>query len=397
MLLVAVAVAAGLGYHAATLERHEIDDRRALVATIADARALQAALSDARRALAAMASPGQPAVSWSRQAGAALDTARARLASLATGPAGADVAKTTERLERLVETEGRLRDYAVGGRSLMASDVAFGEALPHIDAIDVTVADAAATITAAAEQDMAETRRQQAMALAGALGTLALAALILAPTPPAQPSESVPQPAAPDEHAGELSLDLGLATPQAAMSSDSARTSASATARSSVQAVDLSPVAAVCAELARLSDGAALSSALERVAPAIGAKGLVVWLVDADRKALQAAASWGYDPRVVERFPTVPVLDDNPTSQAFSAGTPSIAAGRAGQPAAVATPIIGSNGTVGVLALELTSSGTPHAEVVAVAGILAAQLASLLEPLPRGETPASDATRARQG
>ena len=383
LLVLAIAVAAGLGYRAVTLEQHGLDARRGLVSATSNARAVQAALSDARRALAAMASPGQPAVSWSRQVGVAIEAARARLTSLGAVPGGVNPAASIERLDRLAETEGRLREYAVGGRSLQASDVAFGEALPHLDAIDAQVADALAQLSTNAEQQVAATRQQQVQALAGALGTLALAALMLTPTPRARVDQTV-VPTVSEGGAGDLALDLGHTAPPASVS-----VSAPAPARFTPPAFDLAPVAAACSDLARLSDGAALTAVLERVAPAIGAKGIVVWLADAERQALRVAASWGYDPRLVERFPAVPVTDDNPTARAFSTKAAVIAPGRSGQPAAVAAPIVGSSGATGVLSVELTSSGTPAADVVAVAGIVAAQLATLLEPPPSTVAPAA--------
>ncbi len=143
-----------------------------------------------------------------------------------------------------------------------------------------------------------------------------------------------------------------------------------------------------------------MTAVLERVAPAIGASGIVVWLADADRTALRVAAAWGYDPRLVERFPAVPAGDDNLTARAFSTRAVVTAAGRSGQPAAVAAPIVGSSGATGVLSVELTSTGAPAADVVAVAGIVAAQLATLLEPSPAATpaaTPNADAPKAQQG
>ncbi len=387
VLVVAMAAAAGLGYHATTLEQRGIDARRGLDAATTDALILQGALATTRRATAAMASPGQPSVSWSRQGASAIDTARARLASLVAVPGGEGLAASIERLDQLVEVEGRLRDYAVGGRALMASDVAFGEALPHIDAIDDEVAGALAQMNSSAKQRLAATRGQQVTALAGAFATLALAALILTPLARARTDQAVP--AGGVESATDRgSLDLGRIAPPPVVAQD--------TPRAVARGLDLSPVAAVCGELARLSDGATLASVLQRVAPALGAKGIVVWLADADRRALQAAASWGYDARLVERFPAVPVTDDNPTARAFASGAPSIAPGRAGQPAAVAAPIVGSHGAAGVLSVELTASGGVSAEVVAVVAIVAAQLATLLEPLPRADTPATDTPKAQR-
>lgn len=388
VLVLAVAVAAGLGYRANQFEQQGVTSRRSLLASATEARALQSALSDARRAMAAMAAPGQPAVSWSRQVNAAIDVARTRLASLAAVPAGAALSSSSERLDRLVEAKGRLHEAAVAGRSLMASDIAFGEALPHLDAIDAQVADVVAQMEADADR-AAAARPQQALAIAGALGVLALAALILTPTP-RQRIDETPAPAVePDPlTARDLSLDLGRSSGSAVMV-EAPRTTASS--------LDLSPLAAVCGELARLSDGAALASVLERVAPAIGAVGIVVWLADADRTHLQPAAAWGYDPRLVARFPAVSVGDDNPTAHAFSNAALATVPGRSGQRGAVAAPIVGSKGAVGVLSVELTSTGAPSPEVKAAAGIVAAQLATLLEPLPKGETPAAGVPQAQQG
>jgi hypothetical protein len=157
LLLLAVAVAAALGYRAVLLEQHGIDTRRGLAKGAADARALQTALADVRRALAAMAAPGQPAVSWSRQAVSAIDTTRARVASLATAPGASGLAAATEQLDRLSDVAGRLREFAVDGRALMASDVAFGEALPHIYAIDAQVTGTLTKMDASGELDLAAT------------------------------------------------------------------------------------------------------------------------------------------------------------------------------------------------------------------------------------------------
>lgn len=387
VFVVAVAAAAGLGYRAAQLDQQDAASHRSLRAATADAQGLQAALSDARRAMAAMASPGQPAVSWSRQVNTAIEVARTRLTSLATVPAAAALAASSEQLDQLVEAARRLHESAVGGRSLMASDIAFGEALPQLDAIDTQVATVVTQMNAEAERVSAAARQQQGLALAGALGVLALAALVLTPAPQAR-VEAAPLPVAEPEPLGarDLSLDLGRGS----------STIAPAEART-VSTLDLSPLAAVCGELARLSDGAALASVLERVAPAIGAKGIIVWLADTDRAALHPAAAWGYDPRLVARFPAVAVSDDNPTAHAFSNAAAATVPGRSGQPAAVAAPIVNAKGAVGVLSVELTSSGAPAPALVAAAGIVAAQLATLLEPLPpAAEPPAGDVAAEAQ-
>ena len=49
---------------------------------------------------------------------------------------------------------------------------------------------------------------------------------------------------------------------------------------------------------------------------------------------------------------------------------------------AVAVPIVGARGTTGVLSFEMANGRDASTEVVAAATIVAAQLASLLEPVP---------------
>jgi hypothetical protein len=60
----------------------------------------------------------------------------------------------------------------------------------------------------------------------------------------------------------------------------------------------------------------------------------------------------------------------------------------------VAVPIGGTRGTTGVLSFEMANGRDASADVVAAAGIVAAQLASLLEPAPRADAGDVPAARA---
>lgn len=378
MLAVAIVAAAGCCYWAATLERTALDQRRALATSTSDARALQGALSDARRALAAMASPGQAAVSWSRQAVASIETARGKLTALSTADGGAPLRAQGERLDKLVEAESRLHEYAVGGRALMASDVAFGEALPHVDAIDQQVGDALASMITRADASIAATRDRQILAFAGALGALGIAAVLLTPLPRRRDNVVAGEVAADDvPSAAELALHTVTAPPPAPLPTAVPEARVIEKAR-----VDLAPLAAACESLARVSDGAKLPGVLDAVRPTLGARGLAVWLADAAGETLSVAAASGYDPRVVERFPVLNTIDDTPTSQAFAKVAPVRTPPRTTQPAAVAVPIVGARGTTGVLSFEMANGRDASTDVVAAATIVAAQLASLLEPAP---------------
>ncbi|MEZ5416397.1 MAG: GAF domain-containing protein [Vicinamibacterales bacterium] len=374
VLAVAVVVAAGCGYWAAMLERRALDERRSLDTATGDARALQNALSDARRAVAAMAAPGQAAVSWSRQAAASIELARGKLTALSSAEGGAQLRTLTERLDRLSEAQTRLHEAAVGGRAMAASDVAFGEALPHVDAIDQRVGDAVAGMIAAADIRIAASRDRQILAVAGALGAIGIAAVLLTPLPRARTEDAVAVDADDDAAPGaDLALQPAQVAPPAPTPVPEARVIEKAK-------VELTPLAAACEALARVSDGARLPGVLDAVRPTLGARGLAVWLVDGSGDTLQVVASSGYDPRVVERFPALRVADDTPTSQAYARSAPVRTPPRVTQPAAVAVPIAGARGTSGVLSFEMANGRDASTDVVAAATIVAAQLATLLEP-----------------
>lgn len=389
LLAVAIVTAAGLCYWAATLEQQSINRRRSLAAANAESRTLRSALADARRALSAMAAPGQAAVSWSRQAGASIEIARTKFAALAQVDGGPNAGPLLERLDKLAEAESRVRDHAVSGRPLMASDTAFGEALPHVDFLDSQAADASVAMGEAAEHVMARLRDQQVLALSGALGLLAIAGVMLAPAPRRQEPAGTAADATTDESPVDAAASLSLkpapepvapAPPPAPVPSPVLR--------------DLAPLATACDGLARLSDGETLPRALDTVRPALGARGVVVWLADADRKRLHVVAASGYDQRVVDRFPAIDRLDRNPTSRAFASGVPTSAPASAGEAAALAVPITGARGTTGVLSAELADGADAGPEVLARARIVAAQLATLLEPMPAAAAAEPQVVRA---
>lgn len=394
VLALAVTTAAGCCYWAATLEQRALDKRRALSVATLDARGLQSALADTRRALSAMASPGQAAVSWSRQATASIETARARLASLMASEGGASLRPHAERLDRLADAESRLHDNAVSGRALMASDVAFGEALPHVDALDHQVAETIGAMIETGDRDLASTRDQQIMALAGALGVLGVAAVLLTPTPRRR-DDDVAAPAGAIDAGGDALSLAAPPVPVVPMPVVAVPVAPPAPVAVAVPRVDLAPLAAACDALARLADGDKLPAVLDTLRPALGARGIAVWLAGAGDTTLQVVASSGYERRVVERFPVVGVTDDNPTAKAFTSMRAIAMPARAGQPAAMAVPIAGARGTTGVLSLEMAGAREANADVLAAAGIVASQLATLLEPLPGADAEPADVPPAR--
>ncbi len=330
------------------------------------------ALGDVRRAVAAMASPGQAAVAWSRRASAGIDEARAQMTALsAVVPPAAAPRASLDVLERLAEAERRLRDHAVGGKPLMAADVAFAEATPHLEALERQIADAQSAATAAAEAEVAALRDRQAAALAAALA----AAGTRGPRVGATAAGSRV-----GTRAGGRGTH-GRRGPGARPARGARRRTRSTDAGRyrAAPALDLTALAAVCGELSAMADAQALPALLDRAAGAIGARGLMLWLADGPRQTLRIAATAGYDARLTERIGPVDVADDNPTARAFATGHAVVTGAREGRAAAAAVPVIGAGGACGVLSAEL-GAGAP-ADVAAASAalhIIAAQLATLV-------------------
>jgi hypothetical protein len=397
LVVVAVAIAAAACTWALGLEGQLRAARQTQQLAASHAGNARTALGDVRRGLAAMASPGQAAVGWSRRAVAGIDDTRAEITALAVATGHREAPRPSlDELERLGEAERRLRDHAVGGKPLMAADVAFGEALPHVDELERQITEALAAATTTADREVAMLRDRQVAALAGALATLLLAALVLTPLPAGRTAAVVPEARAattPDPLA-----DLPLATAVvAAPVPPAAPLPVIAVAPAAV--VDLPALAAVCADLAAVADAGALPATLERAAAAIGARGLIVWLADADRRHLRVAAATGYDARLLDRLGAVDVADDNPTARAFSTGALVTADARGGHAAAAAVPLIGPAGIGGVLAAELAASDPAgQAASTAAARVIAAQLTTLVAPAAEAAVPApADGERLAQG
>ena len=171
----------------------------------------------------------------------------------------------------------------------MAADVAFGEAMPLVDELERRVGDGVTTATVAAERGMATLRDRQVAALAGALGGLLLTALMLTPlpqgaVPPGTWASRPLTPAAPD--AAPVPDVVPLVEPAPVAASQPPPESP----------VSLDGLNRACAALAKLTEAQALPLVLEQLAAAIGARGVIVWLADSDRRELRAAAFCGLRP-----------------------------------------------------------------------------------------------------
>ncbi len=137
----------------------------------------------------------------------------------------------------------------------------------------------------------------------------------------------------------------------------------------------------VCSDLSAVADPGALEGALVRVSSLLNATGLVVWVASNDNGSLAPVATSGFDPKLVARIGRIPRDSHNLTAAAFRENIPKTSASTVTAPGALAVPMCGPSGLVGVLSIELKSREVVDDTKVALAGIIAAQLATLAIPI----------------
>lgn len=146
------------------------------------------------------------------------------------------------------------------------------------------------------------------------------------------------------------------------------------------QQVRLDELAAVCADLARLSDTGAIPAILERAAGTIDASGLVLWVADERGAELLPIAAHGYASNVLSRMRGLPTDSENATAGAFRTGLLQTVRGDRNSNGAIAAPLVSPAGPLGVLALEMRHEGEKRPERLAAATIVASQLATIVGP-----------------
>lgn len=369
----------------------------------------------ARAAQQAYLAPGQGIDFWRTQfAEAVADMTRAlenlrATAGLSPEPvAGLDAAdralKVYDGLDR------KVRSFIDADNRLMAADVIYEDALKTSRLIVAGVDDAYGVLASPHAAAVIENRRRQ-WGLAGgtAVGAL-LVALMLLPV-----GRAAHVPIRSDAAAGEDSDDLHLghgggSRPRADPSHldvDVMRAGAvempvitrppmvaaaaapAAAVRSLAAEESLDAAARVCTDLARVKDGEQLRDALGRAARVLDASGVIVWIADGTGRSLKPLLTYGYPEEALRRIPTLPRDADNATAAAYRESTLKVVEATDAAPGAIAVPIPGPQGSMGVLAAEIGHHLEASAYTRAVAQIVAAQLAVLIPP----ETPADDTPR----
>jgi len=282
----------------------------------------------------------------------------------------ADTAATA--LQDFRQLDKRAREYAHAGQLPQASDVIFGDGFELTQKLTTALTQAVTAESVAHDAAAAAARRREATALAAGAGVAAFALLLLIPgaSKPAGPAVVIAEaPAAPGRTHDDLG-DFGAATWMA---------SAPAPAPAE-PAIDLKAVAAVCGDLARVTDTRAVPALLERMAGILDASGIVIWIADPDGRELSPILVYGYPPQMANRLGTIPRDAANVTAAAYRTALLQTVKGDTVSNGAVAAPLVGAGGCLGVMAVEMKNGGEQREPLLAAARILASQLSTLVGP-----------------
>jgi hypothetical protein len=331
-------------------------------------RGLRHTLDALHLAQAAAVTTGQPRATWLERCDTLLAQAGTEAAAVRALVRAAD--PMVERalgtaLERLGTVDASIRRNLDQEESVLAADVVFGDAssavqnmLSLLDRID------GANRTSMADARLVLQQRQATALLAIAvLWTLGGLVLVRSSRPRAEAAPA----AAPAEPAPVARPVVAPARPT----------------------FDPAPVATLCHAIARIADASALPDILARTAELLKASGLVVWVVDGERIA--PALAHGYPASALRHFGSMTRDAGNPTATAWRTGVTQVVVPTGGSAGAVVVPMVGPQGCVGVLALEMGQSIEPFA--ASTAGIVAAQLASVVAPsasVPASAAPVED-------
>ena len=367
LLVLALVVAVGAGIQTFRFDQQAAAGRILEDSITQQLNATDLALGELRHAQSAYVAAGQGSKFWMDQfdsvAARVEDTLRDRQQTTRSAGALAHYDAAIEQLGTLRTSNARARNYVDGQQFILASDVIFVESLEIIGRISANVSAARDTEIYSARQALATTTQYRQGLLGGSLLFTLLVGLIaygrigkVAPVEIAQ--AEAPVAIAP------------LPEPQPVVKP----------AAQAFHAPYMADAADVCVDLARLLDGRDLPALLSRASAAIGADGLVLWVLDESGQTLRASLGHGYSDRMLKRLGHLPVSADNVTSLACRTLQPQVVPSTsAGVPGALAVPLISSTGCVGVLSAEVSDTMS-EGHQLPVARLIAAQLSAVIRP-----------------
>jgi hypothetical protein len=417
-----VAAAGVAAYYAWASASRIRQDARALAAFDASAVSVERDILELRGAQQGYVAAGQGDQFWASKVDGSIARIRETLNSLraqsTAAPAQAAIDSASSALQDFEQMDGRARDYARTGQKLLASDLIFSNGYELTTAAASAVEDARRAEPLAYEASARALERQQVTAAAAAAGVGLFVMLLLLPVgarPKAAPevaASPVPRSEATRASSGAGAADEDWSPAKVAASTQAApratspattgsRRGASATASPKAPAaapavvvqpvnqgaaapapppLDLNGVASLCSDLARVVDTVALPGILARAAAVLDAPGIVLWIADPDGRELSPIVTHGYPQQIVSRLGTILRDAENATASAFRTSLLQTVRTEATSNGAIAAPLVTPAGCVGVMAAEIRQAGEADPAKLAIATIVAAQLATLVGP-----------------
>jgi PAS domain-containing protein len=390
------------------------NERRALAIETA-ARSLDTRLAtairqtfDLRGAQQAYVSQGQTERFWIAKVAAATVALRESLTFVQGASTAASsrvaVEGAIQALDQFERMDRRAREYASANQKLLASDLIFSDGLEATEEIITALEQARHVEVEDSAAARAGARRAQ-MRFAATAAVITLAVLILLTPQQSDPIAAEPAAGSRVARTPEGARESSGAAPATAGAQDPVEafefrplarpTPAPAVADAPPAALPadapdlgsgIETIAEVCRDLARLADTAGLPALLRRAATALDASGVMVWVADPDGRELTAIASHGYQASVLSRIGTIPKDAENLTAAAFRTGLLQTLNADATSPGAIAVPLVNPSGCIGVMSAEVGRDGEQQPSRLALATIVAAQLATLVAPATRAHS-----------
>lgn len=377
LVIVCLAASASAAFLIWTSEQQARAQQDAVRAFTSAAVAARVAVADLRGAQQGYVAAGQGPDFWFARVTAIskdLRTDLASLKSLASSPdASIAIEDTTGTLQDFDQMDRRARDFARAHQLTSASDLIFA------DGFDLTKKTADA-IERAMTAELADRngvlgflKRREGYALAGGSTVVAIVLALLLPVR--------------RQRTDQAALPVPSREPLAAVSHDTLSdlsefgvVAKAVRAAPPQRTVDMEALAALCSELAKVTDTRTLPAILERAAGVLDATGIVVWIADPDGRELSPILVHGYPPQLATRLGTIARDAANVTASAYRTGLLQTMKADSVSDGAIAAPLLSASGCVGVLAAEMKNGGEQHEIMLSTAAIVASQLATLVGP-----------------
>ena len=396
-LVVGILATAGLSYRIFQNENTLTAEQRSASVALDAAAQTAELLLDLRGSLHAYVAPGQGLPFWAKRAHDDIESMRESLTTLdkALSASGRSVSESLDTVDQLATAERTARNYVSRGELQLAGDVIFTEIRDLLATATNQVQSVRNDLKRAEDRRSAGLRDEQVMLAGLVLAIWIGIAVLLVPTPNQAPAKDpatwrhelkerlekpLPTAVAVVEAPAPAAPPAPVAPPEPVMPSEPV-----------VAVTSVRRVSEICADLSALTDPNALPDALERVSAVLNATGLIVWVASSDAVSLAPVATHGFDPKLVERIGRIPRDSANLTASAFRDNAPKFSATTTTAPGALAAPMCGPAGPAGVLSVELKPGQAVEESTVALAAIVAAQLATLAMPIPEAPMDEFDA------